>query len=134
MTNKIKIIDKIKKLLSLAKKNSIVEEAASATAKAQALMEEHRIHQAMLSNTTSNIKKEKLIDGGHPQQWKVLLVSILSDSNGCCIVQSETYEKDNKMLIIGEPKDVRNYSGTILLHSNRTSEAMCPKTAFYTKF
>ena len=57
MTNKIKIIDKIRKLLSLAKKNSSIEEAASATAKAQALMEEHRIHQAMLNDTVSNIKK-----------------------------------------------------------------------------
>ena len=31
---------------------------------------------------------------------------MLSSANGCCIVQSESFEKDNKILIIGEPKDV----------------------------
>jgi len=105
---KDKIINRIRKLLALAKKNSSIEEAAAAMAKAQALMEEHRIHQAMLNNTESKIQKAELADSGHPQQWKAFLASILSSSNGCCMVQSEIYEKDNKILIIGEPKDVES--------------------------
>jgi hypothetical protein len=68
---KTEIISKIKKLLQLAdsNKNSNVEEAAAAAAKAQSLMEKHRIKKAML-NEKEQIGWRALIDKGNPENWK----------------------------------------------------------------
>jgi hypothetical protein len=101
-----KIILKIQKLLQLAdtSKNSNLEEAASAAAKAQKLMEKHRIKKAML-NQVGHIAWRPLEDKGNPGDWKLYLVSHLAKNNGCYVVRSENYEEDNKINIVGEEQD-----------------------------
>ena len=106
MDQQRKIILKIQKLLQLAdtSKNSNVEEAASAAAKAQALMEKHRIKKAML-NQVGHIAWRPLEDKGNPEDWKLFLVSHLAKNNGCYVVRSEDYDQDNKINIVGEEQD-----------------------------
>ena len=103
---KSEIISKIKKLLQLAdtSKNSNVEEAAVAAAKAQALMEKHRIKKAML-NESDQINSRLLIDKGAPADWKLFLITALCNLNGCYVVRSQDYAKDNQVFIVGEELD-----------------------------
>jgi hypothetical protein len=105
---KDKIVQKIRKLLQLANlsRNSNVEEAAAAAAKAQALMEKHRIKEAMLDLEKSLIKEIPLNDQGKPEEWKTHLAASVSRHNGCYIVKSESYLTDNIIHIVGEPQDV----------------------------
>ena len=100
------VISKIKKLLQLAdtKRNSNIEEAAAAAAKAQKLMEKHRIHKAMLEDDLSIIAK-LLEDHGKPENWKLFLASSLAKNNGSYVVQSEKYQEDNKIFIVGSIND-----------------------------
>ena len=106
---KDKVIEKIKKLLILAdkNKNSNLEEATAAAGKAQALMEKHRIEQAML-NIQDALGLEQLNDEGLPNNWKVFLAFVLSKHNGCYIIKSQDYEKDNKVLLVGENQDIKS--------------------------
>jgi len=103
---KQKVIAKIKKLLQLAdaSKNSDLEEATSAAAKAQALMEKHRIKKAML-HEEEPIGWRPLIDKGQPATWKLYLVTALTKNNGCYVVRSQDYEKDNQIHVVGEEAD-----------------------------
>ena len=103
------IIKRIQKLLKLAdtSKNSNIEEAAAAATKAQALMEKHRIKKAMLDVSDKEILTRKtLIDKGRPENWKVYLCNAISKHNGCYIIKSADYEKDNVMCVAGEVKDI----------------------------
>jgi Protein of unknown function (DUF2786) len=104
--SKTEIISKIKKLLQLAdsNKNSNVEEAAVAAAKAQSLMEKHRIKKAML-NEKEQIGWRALIDKGNPENWKLFLITALASTNGCYVVRSAEYEKDNQVNVVGEELD-----------------------------
>ncbi len=106
MDQQRKIIAKIKKLLQLAdtNRNSNIEEAASAAAKAQALMEKHRIQKAML-NQVGHIAWRALEDKGNPEEWKLFLISFLAKNNGCYVVRSPDYETDNKIHVVGEEQD-----------------------------
>ena len=105
---KNRLISRIKKLLDLAdtNRNSNVEEAASAAAKAQKLMEKHRIHRAMIDDHTSGVKHLNLEDRGNPEKWKVFLANAIAKCNGCFVVQSPTYETDGEVAIVGELDDV----------------------------
>lgn len=108
--SKEQIINKIQKLLQLAdsKKNSSVEEAATAAAKAQALMEKHRIEKAMIDNSKHDLKRLPLIDKGNPEEWKLYLIAAISKHNGCFVIRSETYEKDNIIHVVGESSDIQS--------------------------
>ena len=103
------VIEKIKKLLQLAdtKRNSNIEEATAAAAKAQKLMEKHRIHRAMLEDEAT-VNTTSLVDQGKPDNWKLFLVSILAKHNGCYVIQSENYYKDNKINLAGITQDAKN--------------------------
>ena len=109
MDTKDKVIEKIKKLLILAdkNKNSNLEEATAAAEKAQALMEKHRIEQAML-NIQDALGLEQLNDEGLPNNWKVFLAFVLAKHNGCYIIKSQDYDQDNKVLIVGEYQDIKS--------------------------
>lgn len=102
----VDVIAKIKKLLQLAdtKRNSNIEEAAAAAAKAQKLMEKHRIHKAMLDEKLEVIAKA-LEDNGKPENWKLFLSSTLAKNSGCYVVKSEKYSVDNKIFVVGTETD-----------------------------
>lgn len=101
---KDKAINKIKKLLQLAdvSKNTNLEEATTAAAKAQELMEKYRIEEAMLQNTHPNsVNCIPLIDEGIKKTWKFYLANTICKYNGCYLVLS-----GEKMNIVGENKDI----------------------------
>lgn len=103
------VISKIKKLLRLAdtNKNSNIKEAAAAAAKAQKLMEKHRIYQTILDcNTKINLKL--LEDSGKPENWKLFLISVLAKNNGCYLIKSEFYHTDKKIYLVGEEHDINS--------------------------
>ena len=105
MSDNQKNIGRIKKLLQLADthKNSNVEEAASAAAMAQMLMEKYRIAEAMLNTeSVEEIQCKILLDTGTPNTWKVILANILAKSNGCYIV----CQTDDRVTLIGEDRDI----------------------------
>lgn len=107
--DKNKAVEKIKKLLELAdtRRNTNLEEATAAAAKAQALMEKYRIERALLDkDAPSRIHWKHLQDKGRPENWKNFLVSILARHNGCFIVRSQNYESDGQIHIVGETQDI----------------------------
>lgn len=107
--DKNRAVEKIKKLLELAdtRRNTNLEEATAAAAKAQALMEKYRIEKALLNkDAPSRIHWKQLRDKGRPENWKNFLASILARHNGCFIVRSQTYETDGQIHVVGETQDI----------------------------
>lgn len=91
--DKQRIIERVRKLLALAseKKNDSIEEAASAAAKAQELMEKYSIEEAMLgdgSKPDPDITKRVIWQGGGEQSgkiatWLIQLASGICEVNRC---------------------------------------------------
>jgi len=108
------IIAKIKKILALSKNNDSIEEAASALARAQALMTKYRIDQAMVDALDDNIiAKENIIeavvygvegDDGSSKihSWKTDLAEAIADVNGC----TTFYTSGTNIKVIGRETDV----------------------------
>lgn len=110
-----KIIEKIKKLLSLAKSNN-ENEALSSIAKARELMAKYKIEISEVkesdNETKENIIKDNfgVIHNGR-QIWKYRLSSIIADNFGCyCYVNFA----DNNIKILGKETDVKVVQQLIL--------------------
>lgn len=84
MTNNERIIEKIKKVLELAKNNPSQEEAKSAVLKAQKLMAEYHIAMSDIESV-GNIDKidEVSVMIGKGNKWKYFLVSTISKNFRC---------------------------------------------------
>lgn len=83
-----KIIERIHKLLALAK-SSNVNEAAVAAAHAQRLIERHRIEQAALIDAVQSeisMDEDALDEGARMAQWKLELAMVVAEANGCRVV------------------------------------------------
>jgi len=77
------IVEKVKKLLALATSCN-PHEAASAAAKAQELIEKHRISEADLNKREPQMAGDILYEfKGEPIQWVMQLVGIVAEVNGC---------------------------------------------------
>lgn len=98
-----KILDRVRKLLELAKSDNIYE-AASAAAQAQALMSRHAIEQAMLSTVTAEEEIEQdVLDAGSGATlatWRGALARAICEANGCTCLRSGA-----QLLVIGRPSD-----------------------------
>lgn len=123
------IEEKIRKLLALASNNPSKEESASALAKAQALMTEHKIEQATLN--ISNKEEEEIFtefgetEGITSQNWKYTLSEILSRANGCFIY---TLRHKGTIGVVGKPSNVKSFSYLLLYCVNeveRIAKANC---------
>jgi len=86
VTQKEKILDKIKKLLKLANSDN-EHEAAAAAARATKLMLEYEIEEAMLADDDSGLKEaveeQALDETGNRVPWKLTLVSGLTRAFDC---------------------------------------------------
>ena len=115
MTNGVseKIIERIKKLLSLAQSNN-ENEALSSLSKARELMAKYKIEMAEVKNKEE--QKEEVINGKveeftHDGRsiWKSLIVKIVADNFGCyCYI-----DEDKKFVILGKETDVSICKGMI---------------------
>lgn len=113
-----KIIEKIKKLLSLAESNN-ENEALSSLAKARKLMAKYKIEISEIQSEQDN--KEKIIKDGFGityngrQVWKGNLSVIISDNFGCyCYINNS----DKNIIILGKETDVKVVQQLILFGIN----------------
>jgi hypothetical protein len=106
-----KLLDKLNKLFALAERSTYPEEAASALAKAQTLMTQHKITKAMLDEhdeeeeaiqtyMNSPLNEE---DRGKLKKanWKSTLAFYLTQFNGCHV-----FTNGPKIIITGRPSNV----------------------------
>lgn len=114
-----KIVDKVKKLLRLAE-SADVNEAATAAAAAQRLMENHRIDQAMIDldgdegdgvedEEIENLHDDPLEASGRLGRWKSQLAMAIASINGCRIYLGRGYKDgtaQTTLCIVGRPSDV----------------------------
>lgn len=86
------ILEKIRKLLAVAERSTFPEEAATALAKAQALMIENNIREAELSVQEEIEVSESPIHnlGKQRTSWKIHLANCLSKENGCAAFLDST--------------------------------------------
>jgi hypothetical protein len=107
-----KIIDRIRKLLELSK-SANEHEAASAGARAAALMEEHQISEAVL-RVTDEREAEPVVEGsvaagrqsGRRVAWKCTIVRGAAKAMGC----SNTFTTGGKMSTFGHTSAVQTWS------------------------
>lgn len=109
------IVDKIAKLLNLSRgKGTTAHEAAAAAAKAQALMERHRIDQAAVDKLRSQddlsalVSDEPLDRLGRPVPWKLTLGANLAGLNCCRLVALPSRHRAGaaELIVIGVGEDV----------------------------
>lgn len=119
--------EKIKKLLALAANNPSQAESASALAKAQALMTEHKIEQATLENSAPN--EEDIFSGLGAEEgvtgayWKVTLASALGYANGVFI-----YKSGKTIGLVGKKSNIQTLTYMFqycLSEIERLSKANC---------
>ncbi|GAB3021510.1 DUF2786 domain-containing protein [Bowmanella dokdonensis] len=85
-----RILDKIRKLLTLAAKTGNSHEAASALSKAQALMAKHQVDEAEV--VLSDIGRySSVLDQMKPPQWVVNLAQVIRSAFGCDIVLGQQW-------------------------------------------
>jgi hypothetical protein len=77
------IIRRIEKLLALASNNPNEEEAASALAKAQALLEEHNLDMANLGSSGKGAQRKDTTKNGGLYKWQRSLWQAVSELNFC---------------------------------------------------
>ena len=101
------VLEKVRKLLGLAQSPN-VHEAAAAAARAQALIEEHRL-QGLLDEEE---EQEELTDGREAplevsrrlRRWKTVLATGLAKVNGCTAYTARI-GKDTHLLLAGRDED-----------------------------
>ena len=108
------IVSKVQKLLRLSTANSNAEEAASAAAKAQELIDQHNLSAAMLAidnaEPVNGVDDEPITDflkAGAPldaqkqqSRWRLTLASVVARMNGCRI-----YINGGSIALVGRPTD-----------------------------
>ncbi len=115
-----RVIDKVKKLLRLSTSDN-VNEAAAAAARAQSLMDEHRIDQAMFDvgddgdepaetdEQVTDHDKDPVEVGRSIASWKAQLLMAVCGANACkCYRGYQAFEGRyvRNLCIIGRPSDV----------------------------
>jgi hypothetical protein len=101
------LLDRIRKLRSLASANSNENEAAAAAAKAEKLIAEHGIAEAMLDVEPEGIAPGAVGDpvdvmGKRFYHWRSYLLSNLCELHGC----AHAYTSQTKAVFFGRPSDV----------------------------
>ena len=111
MADTEKLLDRVRKLLALAESPN-VHEAAAAAARAQAIIEEHRL-QSILDRERAEEALQEGLDDGRDQpleaarrirKWKSFLAARLAELNGC-VAYTAGARGDQKLLLAGHPDD-----------------------------
>lgn len=130
------IISKVQKLLALAN-SSNANEAATATALANKLIDQYRLSEADLSTDHSEIDPMMEDNGfvyetGRIIPWKQSLVTVLSSHYGCAVFNSVTYpngRKVSRFKLVGRKSDITivNYMFAFL---SAECSRLCEKEAY----
>lgn len=105
------LLDRVRKLLALATSPN-VHEAAAAAAKAQALIEAHRLQEALDAEHAE--AEDPITDGREAplestrrlRKWKVVLAAGLAEANGCVAYTAER-GREKQILLAGRDSDRR---------------------------
>ena len=100
------LLDRVKKLLALAGSPN-VHEAALAAARAQALIEAHRLEGMRAeeeSDPVTDGREAPLEQGRRLRRWKVYLASALGEVNGC-VAWTEAVGAEERLLLVGRAAD-----------------------------
>jgi len=136
--NREKILDKIKKLLTLSEGATNVHESAVAAQRAQDLIERHRIKEAeILSYGEDVIDQHELLeeDGPKVHLWKVDLAYAIAIINGCSVFYTKGLKKNNRwgkppqnssITIIGTENNV-NLTRYLFWYLSTTIDRLCKK-------
>lgn len=108
------VIDKVKRLLALAKSDN-EHEAANAMAMAQRLIQQHRLSVAELEAETGNATEQPqihqetpVISGKRIPKWKIRLFLALARHNGCEHFHHGRRGADKHYVLVGRSSDVEN--------------------------
>ena len=106
-----KLLQRIRKLLALAGSPN-AHEAAAAAARAQALIDEHRLHEWLEAaqeqeddpDPITDAREEPLERSGRLRIWKVLLAVAIADENGC-VAYTLKRGADESIVLVGRARD-----------------------------
>jgi hypothetical protein len=104
-------LDKVRKLLALAT-SSNPHEAALAAARAQALIETHRLQAWMDADRAAEHDPDPIVDardqplevGRRIRRWKTALAVVLGQANGC-VAYTLGGEKESSIVLVGRGRD-----------------------------
>ena len=100
------IIERIKKLLALATSNN-PEEAASAMAMAQDLLERHRISMLELEGNNEEVHTDNnIFYTGRLQTWRRVIFNGITKLVGCHLFVVSNYNKTKSWYITGRDSDI----------------------------
>ncbi|MEL6346843.1 MAG: DUF2786 domain-containing protein, partial [Myxococcota bacterium] len=104
MTDTERLLDRVQKLLALARSPN-VHEAALAAARAQELIDRHRL-QALLDEDAEieDGQETPLEEGRRLRKWKSVLAQSLAQMNGC-IAYTETCGRMKRLILVGASDD-----------------------------
>jgi len=107
-----KVIDRVRKLLSLANNNANINEAAAAAAQAQKLIAQHQLDMATiaveegkdsLSDEPIGISDVPLYEGKRAITWKGSLAQIIAENNACRVFLSVG---TGNICVVGKPANI----------------------------
>lgn len=124
MTDREKIIDKIKKCLALAK-SSNEHEAAAALRQAQKLMQAHGISDLDMSAAEATEARAKAGATRRPAGWETYLAGHVADAFGCKLMFTSSWSQGGEWAFIGTGAgpEVAEYSFKVLLRQGKAARA-----------
>lgn len=126
MSDRAKILDKIKKCLALST-SSNEHEAEAALRQARKLMEAHGITDLDIQAAEAEERKAKAGAKSNPASWETMLAVKVGDAFGCRVIFSNGYFWDEKgewcFIGCGAAPEVAHYAFTVLhRHAKRARE------------
>lgn len=125
-----KVKRQIRNLLALANNNPSAEEAASAAAQAQRLMEKYRIESIAYTKEGADVEQitshDPLYTSGRVALWRQHLAKALADANYCTIYMSYSGSRQNSIMLVGRKSDADAVRYLFLYCSNQI-EKLCKK-------
>ncbi len=106
MADRDKLLDRVRKLLALAESPN-VHEAALAAARAQALIDAHRLQGLLDAEEDAPVvdgRSAPLESGRRLRKWKVVLASALAGLNGC-LAYTDRVGKLKRIVLVGTEDD-----------------------------
>jgi len=131
MTNRDKIIDKIRKCLALSA-SSNQHEAAAALRQAQKLMEMHDIGDLDIEAAEVGERRAKSGVTAKPPIWETQLAGHIADAFGCRLLFSPAWiarRAEWNFIGLGAGPEVAQYAFAVLLRQVRSARAEYIKTA-----
>lgn len=128
MSERDKIIDKIKKCLALSA-SSNEHEAEAALRQARKLMEMHGVSELDVQAAEAEERRTKAGADRHPANWETALASKIGDAFGCRVIFASSWKGGEWCYIgCGASPEVAQYAFDVLLRQARRARAEHIKT------